>query len=73
MVHTLEEHQLPVGPFGVGLVLKGPAQLLHRDRNSQNHVQGRAGGRMETDGTHITLYCTRMLEMQFTGEDRIKL
>lgn len=31
MVDTLHEHQLPVGPFGVGLILEGPAQLLDGD------------------------------------------
>lgn len=28
VVDTFHEHQLPVGPLGVGLVLEGPAQLL---------------------------------------------
>lgn len=42
MVDTLHEHQLPVGPLGVGLVLKGPAQLLDGDISLQVVVIRRA-------------------------------
>lgn len=35
MVDTLHEHQLPVGPLGVSLILKGPAQLLDGDISLQ--------------------------------------
>lgn len=31
VVDTFHEHQFPVGPFGVSLVLKGPAQLFDGD------------------------------------------
>lgn len=43
MIDTLHEHQLPVGPLGVGLILKGPTQLLNGDVSFQGLVKSRAG------------------------------
>ena len=31
VVDTFHEHQFSVGPFGMGLILKGPTQLLNCD------------------------------------------
>jgi len=35
VIDTFEQHQLPVGPLGMGLVLERPAELLHCHRNTQ--------------------------------------
>lgn len=43
VVDTFEQHQLPVGTLGVGLVLEGPTQLFHRHWNTEDCVQSRAG------------------------------
>lgn len=49
VVDALQKHQLPVGPLGVGLVLEGPAQLLHCHREAQDRVERRAFRRVERD------------------------
>lgn len=41
MIDTFHEHQLPVCPLGMGLVLEGPAQLLDGYISVQNSVVAR--------------------------------
>lgn len=43
VIDTFHEHQLPVGPLGVGLILKRPTQLLDGDVSFQSLVKSRAG------------------------------
>lgn len=43
MIDTFHEHQLSVGPLGMGLILKRPTQLLDGDVSFQGLVKSRAG------------------------------
>lgn len=42
VINTLEQNQLSVSPLRMGLVLKGPAQLLHSDWDAKYSVQSGA-------------------------------
>lgn len=48
VVDALHEHQLSVGPLGMGLVLKGPAQLLDGHVSLQVVVVRRTEAKKET-------------------------
>lgn len=45
MIDTFHEHQLPVRPLGMGLVLEGSAQLLDGYISVQNSIIARTADR----------------------------
>lgn len=50
MIDALHEHQLPVCPLGVGLVLEGSAQLLDGHVSVQDSIVARAADESTTVG-----------------------